>query len=313
MQYIIIALDTETLGNSDFSPIEALGTLKRYEYTNEDNFLERSLEADILLVNKTKISRERMQSLPNLKLICVTATGMNNIDLTAAQELNIPVKNVAGYSTQSVAQHTFALLFHLMGAVREGDTYVKSGNYSNSPVFTLPGAPHFPEIYGSRWGIIGMGNIGKRVAELAQAFGAEVVYHSVSGQSQDLSFTHLSLKELLSSSDIVSIHCPLNRNSYELIRYEQLCWMKPTAFLINVARGKIIHEADLARAIDEGQIAGAGLDVYAQEPINLDNHLLQVAHKERLALTPHTAWCSNNSMRELIHGVAQNIISFKFL
>lgn len=313
MQYIIVALDTETLGNSDFSPIEALGTLKRYEYTTEDNFLNRAAEADILMVNKTKITRERMQLLPKLKLICVTATGMNNIDLAAAEELHIPVKNVAGYSTQSVAQHTFALLFHLMGAIREGDVYVKSGLYASSPVFTLPGAPHFPEIYGSRWGIIGMGNIGRRVADLALAFGAEVVYHSVSGQSQNVPFTRLELKELLESCDIVSIHCPLNRNSYELIRYEQLCWMKPTAYLINVARGKIVQEADLARAIDENKIAGAGLDVYAQEPINSDNPLLQVTHKERLALTPHTAWCSNNSMRELIKGVAQNIISFKFI
>lgn len=313
MQYTIVALDTETLGNADLSSIEALGTLKRYEYTSEANFLERASQADILMVNKTKITRERMQLLTRLKLICVTATGMNNIDLTAAQELGIPVKNVAGYSTQSVAQHTFALLFHLMGAVREGDEYVKSGRYATSPVFTLPGAPHFPEIYGSRWGIIGMGNIGRRVAELAQAFGAEIVYHSVSGQTQEVPFAHLTLNELLNTCDIISIHCPLNRNSYELIRYEQLCQMKSTAFLINVARGKIIHEADLARAIDESRIAGAGLDVYAQEPINADNPLLQVAHKERLALTPHTAWCSNNSIRELIHGVAQNIISFKNL
>lgn len=311
MNDIIVALDTETLGNVDFSPIETLGEFKRYTYTDDTNFVERALEADILLVNKTKLTRVRLEALPRLKLVCVTATGMNNVDLEAAKELGITVKNVAGYSTQSVAQHTFALLFHLMGSVRLGDAYVKSGLYAESPVFTLPGAPHFPEIYGSRWGIIGMGNIGRRVSELAQAFGAEVVYHSVSGQTQNLAFSQLSLNDLLSTSDIVSIHCPLNRNSYELIRYEQLCQMKKTAYLINVARGKIIHEGDLARAINEKIILGAGLDVFAQEPINADNELLKVTYPERLALTPHTAWCSNNSLNALIQGVAENIIFFK--
>jgi glycerate dehydrogenase len=246
----------------------------------------------------------------SLKLICVAATGTNNVDIDAALERGIPVKNVKGYSSQSVAQGTFSLLLHLVNNISYYDIYVKSGSYSKSDIFTHLDKP-FYEINGKRFGIIGLGNIGRQVAKIAEAFGAEVVFYSASGQNYHKFYQRLELGDFLRSSDIISIHAPLNQYTANLLNYDRLKRMKKSAILINVGRGGIVNESDLARALDEGMIAGAGIDVFSQEPINVDNPLLQIKNIHMLALTPHVTWASIEARTLLVEKICQNIQEFQ--
>ncbi|MFO7846255.1 MAG: NAD(P)-dependent oxidoreductase, partial [Balneolaceae bacterium] len=218
----------------------------------------------------------------------------------------IPVKNVAGYATQSVAQSTFAMLLQLMQNITYYDDYVKSGDYSKSPIFTNMDQD-FHELAGKRFGIIGLGNIGQKAADIAQVFGAEVVYYSTSGKNTGQPYPRLSLDELLATCDVVSIHAPLNENTENLIDYTRLKQMKRTAFLINTGRGGIVNENDLARAIDEDLIAGSAADVFEQEPIPEDHPFLNVEKKGKLLLTPHITWSSVEARMDLIEGIRQNI------
>ena len=261
----------------------------------------------MVITNKVLIDRSVMDACPELELIAIVATGMNNVDLDYAAQKRIAVKNVAGYSTESVTQCTFAMLFYLQNAGRYYDDYVRSGQYAASPVFTHLGRV-FGELAGKTFGIIGLGTIGKRVAQVASAFGARVVYHSTSGKNLAVAeYPHLPLEELLKTADVVSIHCPLNDATRNLMTRERLSLMKPSAYLLNMGRGGIVDEAALAQAIDENRIAGAGLDVLSAEPIAADSPLLKVQNKEKLYITPHIAWASMEARRRLISRTAENI------
>jgi len=302
-------LDTETLGNDlDLSPLEAFGVLDTYDITEPDETLDNIDDADIVITNKVVIDRDVMQAAPNLKLICVAATGTNNIDLDAAEELGITVKNVAGYSTQSVTEHTFALLFNIAKKMEYYTLYARGGAWSQSMIFTHLEQP-FWEIAGKRWGIIGMGTIGQNVARIARAMGAEVVYHSTSGTNTDQPYTHLDLDTLLSTCDIVSIHAPLDDRTRNLIGLENLPLLKDGAILLNLGRGGIINETALARELDRRELY-VGLDVLETEPITAYHPFMHIDHIERLTITPHIAWGSVEARRKLLEGIVGNIVEF---
>lgn len=302
----IVFLDRASVGDASLKALEELGELVCYDRTAPDERVERIADAEIIITNKVRIDRPEMEAAPRLKMICIAATGMNNVDLQAAEEHGIAVKNVAGYSTESVVQSTFAHLLNLASKLPYFDDRVKSGAYSRSGLFTDMGRS-FRELYGKRMGIIGLGTIGRRVATVAEAFGMEVVYYATSGKAHDDYFRAVSLDELLTTSDVVSIHAPLNERTAGLISQEELRRMKYTALLLNTGRGGIINETDLAEALNEGWIAGAGLDVYQTEPLPADSPLLTVKDPEKLSLTPHTAWASAEARARLIAGIARNI------
>jgi glycerate dehydrogenase len=306
----IVCLDIESLGPvKNLYLLEQHGTVRYFDNTEPDERLEHIGDADIIVTNKVRIDRAIMDACPSLKLICVAATGTNTIDLVAAGEKGIGVKNVAGYSTESVTQITFAILLSLMCHIEYFDRYVRSGGYAASRSFTHYGRT-FQELSGKQFGIIGLGAIGRRVAEVASAFGASPVYYSTSGKNLNGPYPRLELDDLLRTSDVVSIHAPLNEHTRDLLNYSRIALMKPTAYLLNVGRGHIINEEDLARALDEELIAGAGLDVHSREPIKADNPLLTIRNRERLIQTPHIAWISDEARTLLVEKVAENISTF---
>lgn len=306
----IVFLDAKTIGNDiDLSLFNQFGTFTPYETTNKEEVIDRVKDADIIITNKVVIDKDVIDNAPNLKLICEAATGYNNIDVNYAKEKGIQVRNVAGYSTESVVQHTFAMLFYLLEHLKYYDEYVKSGKYAKSDIFTHIEKP-FWEINGKTWGIIGLGTIGRRVAQVAESFGAKVIYYSTSGVERKERYKRVSLDELLKTSDVVSIHAPLNEKTKGLIKYPQLRLMKRTAVLLNLGRGGIVDENDLAKALDEELIAGAGLDVLEKEPINEDNPLLKIKNKEKLFITPHIAWTSIEARQKLIDEIVENIKAF---
>ncbi len=310
MRKQIVILDTETLGEDlDLTPLEQFGDVIRYKNTLPQETLDVIKDAHIVISNKVVLTREMMERSPRLELICIAATGMNNVDLEAAKALNIVVKNVAGYSTPSVVQHTFAMLFYLMEHLRYYDGAVQTGLWQMSGLFTDITHP-FHELQGKKWGIIGMGAIGQEVAKVAKAFGAVVSYHSTSGQHTDHpDYLHQPLETLLSTSDIISIHAPLTEKTYALINDTNLPLLKVGAILLNLGRGGIINETDLAYELDRREIY-AGLDVLEKEPIDESNRLLHIEHKERLLITPHIAWTSIEARKRLLHGIVENIKTY---
>ena len=302
----IVFLDASTLGAASLEPIQALGNLVCYPYSSPLEALERVKEAEVMIINKVKVTAALMDAAPKLKLICEAATGVNNIDLEAAAARGIPVKNVAGYSTDSVVQLTFALILNLLCRTASYDNYVKSGAYSASPIFTEVSRP-FTELAGKTMGIVGMGAIGQRVAKAAEAFGMKVIYFSTSGTSHCKDYPSVSIDTLMQDSDIVSIHAPLNARTNGLIGARELALMRPSAIIINIGRGGIVDEKALADAISQERIAGAGLDVFTSEPLPADNPLLHTAHPERLSFTPHIGWASKEALNRLVQGIASNI------
>jgi glycerate dehydrogenase len=307
----IVFLDKKTVGDvSNFNLLHKLGTVEVYEHTGEDEVISRAEGKEVIITNKVVVNREMMDALPDLKLICVAATGMNNVDLEYAGKKGIAVKNVVTYSTESVAQTTFAMLLHLLNRLSYYDAYVKSGAYAKGDIFTHHG-PAFWELNGKRLGVIGLGNIGRRVARIAEGFGMEVVFYSTTGRNNNINFKRFDLDTLMGTSDVVSIHAPLTETTRDLIDYEKMKLMRPCAIIMNTGRGGIINEADLARALNENLIAGACLDVLSSEPIKSGNPLLKVMDKEKILITPHMAWASMESRARLIEGVARNIEQFK--
>ncbi|AXE17631.1 D-2-hydroxyacid dehydrogenase [Runella rosea] len=303
----IVFLDARTLGDvPNLGELNALGQTILHPDTQLEQVAERIQGAEVVITNKVKVTREAMTSTPTLKLICVAATGMNNVDLTAAHELGIQVKNVKGYSTDSVAQQTFALLLALLNSTAYYDDYVKTGEYSNERIFTHLGRPYW-ELNGKRFGILGLGEIGRQVARIALAFGAEVVYFSASGQEYNVIYERLELDEFLKTCDVISIHAPLSAETENLLNYARISQMKPTALLLNTSRGGIVNEADLAKALDDELIAGAAIDVFTQEPIPASHPYMQLQKKEKLLLAPHIAWSSIEARTRLVHKVAENI------
>lgn len=308
--YNICILDTKTLADDiDLSCLEKLGKLTSYETSTEEEVADRIKEQDIVITNKVNLNEGNLKNADKLKLICITATGTNNVDLNYAKSKNIGVTNVAGYSTDSVVQHTFAMLFYLLEELKYYDEYVKSKEYCKSEIFThLKGS--FWEVKEKTWGIIGLGSIGKSVANIARAFGCKVIYYSTSGKNLNSEFENVELSELLKKSDIVSIHAPLNEKTKNLITYKEISAMKKNAILLNLGRGTIVNEADLARAIDEDLIRGAGLDVLEHEPIKENNPLLSVQKSHKLLITPHIAWASEEARKRLVNEVHLNIEGF---
>lgn len=306
----ICVLDAKTLG-SDISlePLEAIGEVVVYALTKPEEVRERIEGMDVIVTNKVVLGERELASAASVKLIALTATGYNNVDTMYAKAHGIGIANVAGYSTQSVAQHTFALLFQILEQLSFYDQYVKSRAYATSDTFAYIEKP-FYEVNGKRWGIIGMGAIGKAVAKIVEAFGGEVVYYSTSGENNSVDYTRLELDELLQTSDIISIHAPLNERTQNLIAYRELSLMKPSSILLNLGRGSIIHEVDLARALNEDLIRGAALDVLEKEPIDANNPLFTVENKEKWLVTPHIGWASVEARTLLIEEVARNIQSF---
>jgi len=302
----ITILDADTLGaDLDLSILDRFGDLEVYDITLPEESVDNIDDSEIVITNKVVIDGDIMRSCPDLKLICVAATGMNNIDLQAAEELGIEVRNVTGYSTSSVAQHTLAMALAIIEKMEYHTLYARGGAWSQSEIFTHLEQP-FWELEGKRWGIIGMGAIGQKVAQIVSAFGANVVYTSTSGQNEQQPYPLLSLDELLSTSDVVSIHAPLNNQTKNLINNTNLPLMRDGAILLNLGRGGIIHERDLASELDRRELY-AGLDVVETEPLPSYSPLMHINHNERLLLTPHIAWASIEARNRLLEGIANNI------
>lgn len=313
----IVFLDSDTMGNVSLEPIAKRGELVCYPRTTPQQVAERVRDCEVAIVNKVIVDRNFIDAAPKLKLICVAATGVNNIDLEYAAEKGIPVKNVAGYSTESVAQVTFMHMLNLAGHGPYFDRRVKSGEYMENGIFSDM-SWNFFELKGKKLGIIAMGNIGRRVAEIATAFGMEVSYYSTSGTSHCTEYPSLPLEQLLRESDIVSIHAPLNNATKNLITIDKLRMMKPTAYILNMGRGGIINEEDLVQALSEGAVAGAATDVFTKEPIGPEHPFMKFGRytdaqgkviKDRLLLTPHIAWASDEALETLVAKIAANIDS----
>lgn len=304
----IVFLDEYSVCGRDLSSIKHWGDYTGYETTSAEEVLKKSKDAEIIISNKVVLDAATIASLPHLRLICVAATGMNNIDLNAAAEHGVEVRNAVGYSTYAVAETTLSSALALLREVTYYDNYFKSGAYSSSPRifnFDRPTA----QLRGKRWGIIGMGNIGREVARLATAFGCEVSYYSTSGVERKEEYPALPLEELLRTSDVVSIHCPLNERTRSLIGAEQLAKMKPSAILINVARGGIVDEAALADALNEKRLRGAALDVFTSEPLR-ESPLYSLRDPYRLLASPHNAWSPVEAIDRLIGCIEQNIADY---
>lgn len=307
----IVFLDVSTVGTVDnLKLLKKLGKVDLYEKTPPSQVVERCMGKEIVITNKVAIDAGIMDQLPDLKLICVAATGVNNIDLKYAEKKKIQVKNVINYSTDSVAQLTFTMLLHLVNRPFYYDNYVKSGAYAKSDSFTHIGEP-FWELRGKRMGIIGLGTIGRQVARIAESFGMEVVFYSTSGRNNNINYKRFELDDLLKNSDVVSIHAPLNERTRGLITFEKMKLMRPCAILLNLGRGGIVDEHDLAKALNENILGGVGLDVHEHEPIQPDNPLLKVYDKEKLIITPHMGWASREARELLIQKIAQNIESYQ--
>lgn len=304
----IVILDALTFGDTDLSAFFKLGDVDIYQTTSLQQTHERIANAAVIVTNKVVITKALMLNTPSLKLICVAATGMNNVDLEAAKEIGIEVKNVSGYSTDSVIQHTFSMLFYLVGHSGYYDEFVKSGSYSKSPIFTDITKPFF-EVKGKKWGIIGLGTIGRGVANVAKTFGADICYYSTSGKNSSTDFIQVDLGELLNTCDIISIHAPLNEKTFNLLGYEQLLTCKNGAVILNLGRGGIVNEEAVARIVETKNIY-FGLDVLEKEPMRENHPLLNVKNQENLYITPHIAWASVEARERLIAGVVENIKAF---
>ena len=305
----IVFIDAYSIGNADVSALAALGEFVSYQTTAPEQVLARCCDAGIIITNKVRLMQPELEALTNLKLICIAATGMNNVDLKVAADKGIVVRNVMDYSTDSVAELTFTMVLGLIHQTSCFDKYVKSGAYSRSGLFTHQERSFF-EIKGKKWGIIGMGHIGHRVAEIASAFGAKISYYSTSGKNTEAGYPQKDLNALMAESDILSIHAPLNEQTQYLLDYKMLCLMKPEAYLINVGRGGIVKETDLAKALRENRLAGAGLDVFEQEPLSSGNPLLSLDIQDKLLMTPHIAWASAEARQRLVDTMVKQIKTY---
>ena len=306
----IVFLDAKTIGEDiDLSGFDALGEVVKYGFSTEQEARERSKDADVLILNKVQVNEQTIGEADHLKLVCVTATGTNNLDKEYLDKRGIAWRNVAGYSTESVAQHTFAMLFYLLEKLPYYDNYVKSEKYVNDVSFTHF-AKAFHELSGMTYGIIGLGNIGRRVADIAKAFGCRVIYYSTSGRNSQPGYERVDFDELLEQSDIVSIHAPLDENTLGLMNKEAFAKMKNSAILLNVGRGPIINELDLAEALNNKTIAAAGLDVLSVEPMQEDNPLRGIKDSELLLITPHIAWAGVEARNRLMGIILGQIKEF---
>jgi glycerate dehydrogenase len=306
----IVFLETACLGEGiNYEMFSQIGEVELYDYTPLDKLSERIADADIIVLNKIPMNESTLAGAKNLKLICITATGTNIVDFAYTSQKGITVTNVKGYSTPTVAQHTFALYFALAEQIAYYDNCVKNKDYSKSEMFVHYG-PQFHDLCGQTWGIAGLGDIGKKVAQIAEAFGCKVQYYSTSGKNRNAEYQQVSFDELLTTSDVISIHAPLNEATQDLFDKEAFEKMKSNAVILNLGRGPIINEQALADALNAGEIAGAGLDVFTVEPLPLSSPLLEVKEKEKMILTPHIAWASLEARTRLVQEVYWNMEAF---
>lgn len=305
----IVVLEQNSIGlDIDLTIYKEFGNVTYYGNTVHE-VAERIKDADIVIANKARLNEESMKDAPNVKLICEFATGYDNVDLEYCKKRGIAVANVVDYSTPAVAQHTFAMALYLLERLPYYDNYVKCGTYASQDRFSNFDKP-FLELEGKRWGIVGLGNIGKKTAKIAKAFGCEVVYYSVTGKNSNQEYKRVEFDELLETCDFISVHCPLSDLTKNLIDYSAMKKMKKTAILLNVARGPVVNNADLYRALTEGEIYAAGLDVLEKEPITDENPLSKIKDSEKLIITPHMAWASTESRTRLAIEVYENIKAF---
>lgn len=307
----IVVLERNSVGlDIPVDCFEKLGEVTYYPNTvTVEEVIERVKDADVIVANKSPLREESLKDAPNVRLICNFATGYDNIDIAYCKSRGIGVANVRDYSTAMVAQHTFALALALSEKMPHYDNYVKSGAYAAQDRFSNFDVP-FYELEGKTWGIVGMGNIGKRVANIAQALGCKVIFYSASGNSTCTDYERVDLDTLLAESDFLSLHCPLSDKTRNLIDATALSKMKKTAFLINVARGPVVNNQDLYEALENGTIMAAGLDVLEKEPITLDNPLGKLQDSNKIIITPHLAWASVEARMRCVEGVYKNIESF---
>lgn len=306
----LVILERNSAGTDvDVSCFEKFGEVTCYPNTVAANTAERVKDADIILANKAPLNESTLKDAPNVKLICLLATGFDNVDLAYCKSRGIKVTNVINYCTSTVAQHTLLLALALSEKIAFYDDYVKSGAYSAQDRFSNFDRT-FYDLEGKTWGIIGMGTIGRRVAGLAQAFGCRVIFYSASGKSTCTDYERVEFDTLLQESDILSLHCPLSDRTRGLINKDALSKMKETAILVNVARGPVVDTQALYDALVTDQIAGAGLDVLEQEPMAKDNPLARIKDSSKLIITPHMAWASLESRTHLVEEVAKNIEAF---
>lgn len=307
----IVVLDGYTLnpGDNPWDEVAQLGQLAVYDRSSVDEIVPRGADAEILLTNKTPLTAATITQLPRLKFISVLATGFNVVDIQAAADHGIPVSNVPIYGTDTVAQHVFAALLTMIHRPFEHDQAIRAGQWKRSGDFCFWLSP-MSELVGKTMGIVGFGRIGRRVAEVAHVFGMRILAQDVQvGQPPDFpNFEWRSMDSLFADSDVVSLHCPQTKDNFQFVDRRLLGLMKPTAILINAARGGLIHEQDLADSLNSGRLAGACLDVVSSEPIRDDNPLLTARN---CLLTPHIAWASVEARRRLMRTTVENIANFQ--
>lgn len=296
----IVFLDVKTIGEDiDLSGFDRLGEVVKYDFSTSEEVTERVQDADVIILNKVQVNEQTIGKAEKLKLVCVTATGTNNLDKEYLEKRGVAWRNVAGYSTETVAQHTFAMLLYLLEKIRYYDDYVKEERYINDTIFTHF-AEHFTEISGKTWWIIGLGTIGRRVADIAKAFGAQIIYYSASGRPAQEGYEQVDLDTLLAKSDIISVHAPLNEHTEGLMDKAAFAKMKKTCIFLNLGRGPIVVEQDLYEALENDEIAAAGLDVLCQEPMSETNPLRKIKDSKKLLITPHVAWASVEARTKLM-------------
>lgn len=306
----IVILQSASVGHDvDLSCFEALGDVIMYENTLQEEVRERIQDASIVITNKNLMNADVLRGLEKIELICLFATGTNNIDLDYCKQQGIKVANVKGYSTDTVAQHTLALLMHLIEKNKIYDNYVKSKDYARSGRFSYFDDV-FHDVSALTWGIVGLGDIGRKVAMIATAMGAKVQYYSTSGQNATSDYQQVDFETLLKSSDIITIHAPLNEQTKYLFDEQALRQMKKNAYLINVGRGGIIQEEALVKVLNEGHLAGVGLDVFEHEPLLEDDIIYQIQDMDKVILTPHIAWGSLEARQRCVNEVYENILAF---
>ncbi len=303
----IVFLDAKSIGEDiDLSGFDRIGEVVKYDFSSPEEARERTKDADVIILNKVVIDEKSIGEAEHLKLVCVTATGTNNLDKEYLDARGIAWRNVAGYSTESVAQHTFALLFYLLEKLRYYDDYVKTEKYIGDTIFTHF-ANRFHELSGMTWGVIGLGAIGRRVADIAKAFGCHVIYYSTSGKNSQPGYERVDFETLLKESDIVSVHAPLDENTKGLMNRDAFAKMKRNAIFLNLGRGPIVNEADLAEALEQGTIAAAGLDVLETEPMTEQNPLRRIKDSDKLLITPHIAWASVEARTRLMGIILEQV------
>lgn len=306
----IVILERNSVGTDTPVDIyEKFGEVELYPNTLKADVAERIKDADIVVTNKAPLNEETMKDAKNVKFITMFSTGYDAVDVEYCKKRGIPVANVRDYCTSSVAQHTFTMALWLLEHMTHYDNYVKSGEYSAQDRFSNFDIP-FAEVEGKTWGIVGMGNIGRRVAKIASSFGAKVIFYSASGSSTCTEYERVDFDTLLKESDILSLHCPLSDKTRNLIDAAALAKMKKTSVLINVARGPVVNNSDLYDALVSGQIMGAGLDVVEKEPLAIDNPLSKIKDTNKLIITPHLAWASTEARKRCVDEVAANIEAY---